>query len=495
MFFNSVEYAIFFTLVFFVFHLLPAKIRPIWLLVASYFFYANWNIKYTLLIFFVTVVTFVSAILISKLKCKLRLKQNLTKRNLRLSKTVLIITMVLCFGLLIYYKYANFLLRNINFIIGKINSKTFSTLDIILPVGISFYIFQAVGYVIDVYNGKTKVEKNILIYSLFVSYFPQLVAGPIERSKNLIHQLKNPAKLTSERLREGLFLILFGLFQKVVIADRIANIVDPVFSDFCNYTGIEISIAVLLFGIQIYCDFAGYSNIAIGSSRLLGVDLMLNFNAPYLASSVVDFWRRWHISLTSWFTDYLYIPLGGNRKGRLRKYINTLIVFLVSGAWHGASWNFVFWGAINGIMNIISSIRKEKKVKYNYSIFDKVANIVGTFILIDFSWLFFRAESLSNAFAMIRKSVGYIGVGPFLRGDSLDKVFGNASNLLLIIVVVSILICFDVIQNKKKGLYEFIGKQKIIYRWIIYLTLISFIVLFGAYGEEYEQVNFIYFQF
>lgn len=492
MIFNSVDYALFFAIVFGVYYVLPKKIRCVWLLLASYFFYANWNVKYTLLILSVTIVTYCASILISHINDD---TTNIKSRNAK-SKAVLIVALVLCFGLLIYYKYANFILTNINFIFSRIDgNKTFSLLNIILPVGISFYIFQAVGYVLDVYNGRIKAEKNILIYALFVSYFPQLVAGPIERSTNLLHQIKNPVELTSDRLREGLFFILFGLFQKIVIADRIANTVDPVFGNFNSYTGIEILISVMLFGIQIYCDFAGYSNIAIGSSEILGVDLMKNFKSPYLATSIIEFWRRWHISLTSWFTDYLYIPLGGNRKGRVRKYINTMIVFLVSGAWHGASWNFIFWGGLNGLMNIVSGIRKEKNGKRSLGTLDKIASIIGTFLFIDFSWLFFRAESLGTAFAMILKSLRYIGLGPFLRGESLDKVFGNATNLMILIIAISILTCFDIIQDKMNNIFTYISNQKGIYRWGIYLSIILLIVLFGAYGEEYEQVNFIYFQF
>lgn len=247
--------------------------------------------------------------------------------------------------ILFFFKYFDFVISNINSILYTLNIEIFEpAFDVILPVGISFYIFQAIGYIIDVYRGEIRAEKNFFKYALFVSFFPQLVAGPIERSKNLLHQIDVPQKFSFERMREGLLVMLWGYFLKIVIADRIAIFVDKVYGNYMLYEGIYLSVASILFAFQIYCDFAGYSIIAIGVAKILGFQLMENFNAPYLAQSVSDFWRRWHISLSSWFRDYVYIPLGGNRRGKGKRYVNLLVVFIISGLWHGANWNFVVWG-------------------------------------------------------------------------------------------------------------------------------------------------------
>lgn len=485
MLFNSISYAAFLAAVLGVNYIIPKKFRYIWLLISSYFFYGYFNVKYTALLFAITVITYLAALIIEKRDS--------------IKNQVMAISAIACFGVLIYFKYANFLISNIQVVLNKTGSgKELALLNIILPVGISFYIFQAMGYVIDVYRGKIAPEKNFLYYALFVAFFPQLAAGPIGRANSLIPQIHNPNEMTNDRLREGLFLILLGLWQKLLIADNITRFVDPVFNNYAKYTGLEIGMAVLMFGVQIYCDFAGYSNMAIGSAKLLGIDLMQNFAAPYLATSVVDFWKRWHISLTSWFTDYIYIPLGGNRKGNIRRYINIMIVFLVSGAWHGASWNFIFWGGLNGVFNIFSGIRARKKKENGIVAVSKVDEMfrrVGTFLLIDFSWLFFRAASLGTAFGMIRKSVGYIGLGPLLRGDSFEKIFGSSLNMFIVIASVALLFTFDAIQDKTKKLFSYISEQKAVWRWLVYIMLITAIVLFGAYGEGYSQNNFIYFQF
>lgn len=491
--FNSVDYCLFYLIVFFVYYIIPQKIRYIWLVAASYYFYCCYNVRYAYIIVSVTMISYFAALIINKLKSSKE-----TERNKRINKIVFVVAICMCFGFLLFYKYTNFLISNINFLLNIFNfGNKISVIDIVLPVGISFFTFQAVGYVVDVYRGVVTPENNLIRYALFLSFFPQLVAGPIERSFNLINQLREPQKMTNERLREGLFIILFGLWQKVLVADRVAGIVDKIFANFSEYTGIEMFIGVVLFGFQIYCDFSGYSNIAIGSAKLLGVDLMTNFRSPYLAKSVPEFWKRWHISLTSWFTDYLYIPLGGNKKGKVRQYINIIIVFLCSGLWHGAAWNYVFWGGLNGALNVISRVNKNRvESQYNpNNITDRIIRIIGTFLLIDFTWLFFRAPSLGSALSMIKKGIGYIGMGPFLRGDSFDKVFGNSLNLIIVLLSIIMLFILDLIQDKKGSILCYISNQHILIRWGTYLTLIMMIVLFGAYGEGYEQINFIYFQF
>lgn len=280
-------------------------------------------------------------------------KKEIDKKEL---KKKLVVAFSLCsnLGILAFFKYSNFAIDTLNGLLRVLHvAPVNARIDVVLPVGISFYTFQALSYTMDIYRDEIYHEKNFLKYALFVSFFPQLVAGPIERSKNLLKQINQKHDFDLSGVHSGLVLMLFGLFQKMVISDNVAIIVDKVYNDYKHYNGVALIFATILFAIQIYCDFGGYSNIAIGAARVMGFDLMENFNTPYLADSVTGFWKRWHISLTSWFRDYLYIPLGGNRKGKFRKYVNIMIVFLVSGLWHGASWHYVAWGGINGFYQIV----------------------------------------------------------------------------------------------------------------------------------------------
>lgn len=339
--FNSLQFLIFFPIVVLICFVIPKKIRYIWLLGASYYFYLCWNAKYALLILFSTIITWLSGILIKFVEGR---DWNNSK-IIRWKRIVVFLSLFVNLSSLFFFKYFNFICNNINMILGKIGfTLNIPAFDILLPVGISFYTFQALGYTIDVYRGDIYAEKNILKYALFVSFFPQLVAGPIERSKNLLKQINRPVLFNIENVRYGLFTMAYGLFLKLVMADRIAIIIDPILENYESYHGMIIAMCIVLFAFQIYCDFHGYTQIAIGSAKVLGYDLQENFNSPYLAINIKDFWRRWHISLTTWFTDYIYIPLGGNRKGKARKYINTIFVFLCSGLWHGASWAYVAWG-------------------------------------------------------------------------------------------------------------------------------------------------------
>lgn len=341
MLFNSLHFLVFFPIVVLFYFLLPRKVRYIWLLIASYYFYMCWNAKYILLIICSTIITYISGLLIEHVKgCKWN-----EVKILRWKKIFVAFSFVSNMSILFFFKYFDFVFDNINAIflhVGiELNKPQF---DILLPVGISFYIFQSLSYTMDVYRDEVYAEKNILRYALFLSFFPQLVAGPIERSKNLLKQINVPTDFHVEGVKHGLLTMAYGLVLKMVIADRIGTIIDPILSHYDYYNGMMTLACIVLFAFQIYCDFHGYTQIAIGSAEILGFHLQENFNAPYLASNIKDFWRRWHITLTSWFTDYLYIPLGGNRKGRLRKYINTLIVFLCSGLWHGADWGYIIWG-------------------------------------------------------------------------------------------------------------------------------------------------------
>ena len=393
MLFNSTEFMIFFPVTLILYWIFPNKYRYICLFIASYTFYMFWNPKYALLMGTSTVVTFLSGVLIEKLRYK---------------RTVVAFSFIINLAILIFFKYFDFLLQNINIVLSAFNIKLIEKpFDIILPVGISFYTFQALSYTIDVYRGEIKSEKNIIKYALFVSFFPQLVAGPIERSKNLLIQVDNLDKIKRfdyERITEGLLLMLFGYFQKMVIADRAAILVDTVFNSYYEYNSMALILAAVFFAIQIYCDFGSYSLIAIGTAKVMGINLMENFNTPYFARGIKEFWGRWHISLSTWFRDYLYIPLGGNRCSKFRKSFNILVTFLVSGLWHGANFTFIAWGAIHGIFHIIEELLKPIKEKYLNKFNVKtsafsflVLEIIITFIIVDLAWIFFRAETIHDA--------------------------------------------------------------------------------------------------
>lgn len=329
MLFNSLQFIIFLPVVVLAYYIVPDRFKSLWLLAASYFFYMCWNAAYLLLILFSTLVTFLCAISLE------HFGGSPGKRKL-----LLILSLVINLSILFFFKYFTFAAENLNSVFRHIGlALNVPVFDVLLPVGISFYTFQALGYTIDVYRGDIPAERNFVQYALFVSFFPQLVAGPIERSGNLLHQLSVPHRADFSNILDGVYLIIWGFFLKLVLADRIAIFVDSIYGPgYAEFTGWYVALAAVLFSFQIYCDFAGYSTIAMGSAKLLGIDLMENFNAPYLSASTPEFWRRWHISLSTWFRDYLYIPLGGNRRGKLRKYLNLLITFAVSGLWHGANW-------------------------------------------------------------------------------------------------------------------------------------------------------------
>lgn len=338
MIFNSISFAIFFPAVVLVYGLVPKRYRYIWLLITSYYFYMCWNPKYIILMIISTLITWWGGNIL--VKCQWKSKS--------FRKCVVAVCFICNIGILIFFKYFDFALSNINALLGKMGGTVIEKpFDVILPVGISFYTFQALSYILDVYRGRVEAEKNILKYALFVSFFPQLVAGPIERSENLlcqINDLPNKKIWDYERIVNGLILMIWGYFQKMVIADRVAIMVDTVFSSYYMFGSLELLMAAMGFAIQIYCDFASYSTIAIGAAQVMGFTLMENFQTPYFSRSIQEFWKRWHISLSIWFRDYLYIPLGGNRCSKLKKYRNLMVTFLVSGLWHGANWTYIFWG-------------------------------------------------------------------------------------------------------------------------------------------------------
>lgn len=500
MLFNSLEFSLFFPIVLLVYYIIPKKIKYIWLLIASYFFYMCWNVEYALLILTSTVITYISGLLLDFAKhSNANARNNLQKRNMKLIVAGSCITNL---GILCYFKYTNFFLRIISIIMGYIGvSFETPSFDILLPVGISFYTFQALSYTVDVYRGDTYAEKNFFRYALFVSFFPQLVAGPIERSKNLLVQLATPKKANFEKMRDGFLLMAWGYFLKIVLADRIAIFVDTVYEDVTKYQGCYLVVASILFAIQIYCDFAGYSTIAMGAAQILGIELMENFDAPYLSLSVGDFWRRWHISLTSWFKDYLYIPLGGSRKGTFRKYLNKMIVFLASGLWHGASFTFIIWGGLNGIYQVIGEMLEPIRVKMCKSLsinrdssVHQSIRMVCTFILVDLSWVFFRAPSTGQAITII-KSIFTIRNPRVLLDGSMYTCGLDIENFWLMIICIFILLFADICKNRGIRIRNIIQSQHWLFRAFFIALTISLIMLFGIWGPTYSANNFIYFQF
>ncbi len=406
--FNSWEFLLFYPAVALLYFVLPKKTKWIMLLIASYFFYMCYQAELVFLIVGTTLISWIASIIIEENDNKL------------IRRLCLTLTLVVCFGVLFFYKYFNFLSGSVTGLIEYFGGTPSSVeLDLILPVGISFYTFQTLSYVIDVYRGDVKCERNFFFYALFVSFFPQLVAGPIERPNNLMPQLKEAHKFDYDNFVKGGKHMLVGFFKKVCVADYIAVFVNSVYNNADEASALGIIIATLLFAVQIYCDFSGYTDIAIGCARIMGIKLMKNFDHPYTATSVKEFWSRWHISLSSWFKDYLYIPLGGNRRGKARQMFNVMVVFLVSGLWHGAAWTFVIWGALHGVFQVIGTLTWKKRNallgKMGFS--EKSVGVVllrrfMTVLLVSFAWLFFRANSMSDAAILLKKlfSTGW-GVG------------------------------------------------------------------------------------
>lgn len=453
-------------------YLCPKRARTIALLLLSFAFYCTWN---PVCLAFL-LVTIVSTFLAGRV---LEAKQG--------SKAVLALCLLLNLGILFGCKYWTMLFPGM-------------FLQTLLPVGISFYTLQALGYVIDCYKGRIKAERCFVSYALFVSFFPGITSGPIERGGNLLPQIHDMEhkKDCYENLRNGILILFWGYFLKLVLADRIAIVVNNVYSDPQQWKGTIVVLAVLLYSIQIYCDFAGYSAIAIGSARILGFRVMQNFAAPYLSASVGEFWRRWHISLSTWFRDYLYIPLGGNRKGFWRKNANLLIVFAVSGLWHGAGMTFLFWGFLHGVYQVIGTIWKATSIRATKgpatAPFSRCLwKTAGTFLLVSFAWIFFRAESFDVALEIIR-CMGGITLWQLTDG-SLLKLGLDTPNWILMALGILILLLRDLCVRKGISLRRQILQQELWLRWLLYIGVILLILVCGVWGPGYDAATFIYSQF
>ena len=491
MLFNSVSFFVFFPVVLAVYYLVPRGLKQVWLLAASYYFYMSWNAKYAVLIFISTIVTYGSGLLLGR-----------TNNTVPRKKIIVAGCFLINLGILFVFKYFNFAVTVLAGALEKAHLQVaLPQIDVLLPVGISFYTFQALSYTMDVYRNDVAPEKDFVRYALFVSFFPQLVAGPIERSKNLLWQLKEPKPFDFGKASEGTLLMIWGYFLKVVIADRIAVFVDTVYGNVESYRGYLIVAATVLFAFQIYCDFYGYSAIATGAARFLGIELMENFDAPYLSSSPAVFWRRWHISLTTWFRDYLYVPLGGSRKGEKRSRINKMIVFLVSGLWHGASFAYIVWGGLNGLYQIIEEVsapareRTARALHVNRSSFGyRVTAGIVTFALVDFSWIFFRAGNWTMAkktvYCMITEHNPWV-----LFDGSLYRCGLDEKNVHLMLFSLAILLFADICKRRGIRIRDRIRAQDTWCRQVVIAFGIVAILVFGAWGTMYNANSFIYFRF
>ena len=405
--------------------------------------------------------------------------------------------MFIDFGLLFIFKYLGFMNDTLLALFG--DNWPIKTLNIILPMGISFYTFQAASYTIDVYRGTIKPERHFGIFALFVMFFPQLVAGPIERSENLLPQFYEKHKFDFERIISGLRIMMWGFFKKIVIADRAATAVNAIYNSAQSYSGLYLVIATGLFAFQIYCDFSGYSDIAKGCARVLGFRLMDNFKNPYLSGSIKEFWRRWHISLSTWFMDYIYIPLGGNRAGKLKKYRNLIVTFLISGLWHGANWTFVLWGGIHGIYQVVGQMTygfrtKVKKALHIYDSFiGKLMSAIVTFGLVCIGWVLFRANTISDAF-YIFEHLETAFTGWWNMQYIYEVITGLGLNIFELIVTSTAIIFLMATEMLcgSKPVYDVIEKKNVVVRIIFYLITAAFILSAGVF---YEAGAFIYFQF
>lgn len=483
MFFNSIDFAIFFPLVF-IFYWLVAKnlvLRNILILVSSYVFYGWWDWRFLILIVISSLVDFIIG---QKLYKSEKIKQR---------KGLLLISLFVNLGFLFYFKYANFFIETFvdSFMFfGK--ELEVSTLNIILPVGISFYTFQTLSYTIDIYRKQLEPTKNWLAFFSFVAFFPQLVAGPIERASHLLPQFYKTYKFNYDQVKSGLLLMAFGLFKKMVIADRAAIIVNQVYNNPTDYYGYETILATVLFAFQIYCDFSGYSDIAIGAARTMGFDLMKNFDSPYFSKSITEFWRRWHISLSTWFRDYVYIPLGGSRNGKYKTYANLFIVFVVSGLWHGAAMTFVIWGAIHGAIIVLEKALSKARSKIFTSktrFLNSVITVPLTFFIVCFAWVFFRANSFDDAILIITNSMHFqdFSLESLLTPDYDKREF------LVLIVAIIVLLLKEVIDRHDIWIDK-LPKVNFIFRWMVYIIIGLSIVYYGQYGDD-TPAEFIYFQF
>lgn len=483
MLFNSIQFLLFLPIVFFGYWFVFKRlhIQNLFIVAASYVFYGLWDWRFLFLIFFTSLISFYSGKIIYNQKSN------------RIRKQIVALNLILNLGILLYFKYFNFFIGSLKILLEQFGFQLdWFTLEILLPVGISFYTFQAISYSIDVYRGKINPTNDFVAFLAFVSFFPQLVAGPIERSTNLLPQFLKSRHFNYKESIIGCRRILWGFFKKIVIADNCAYMANIIFDSPESCNGSMLVLGAVFFTFQIYGDFSGYSDIAIGTSKLFGINLMQNFHYPYLSRSIPEFWRRWHISLNKWFIDYIYIPLGGSRKGNIKTVRNILIVFLISGLWHGAAWTFIVWGAYHGILSVIYRFGMREHIKSSIiaehskipSIYE-LGGMILTFILVVIGWIIFRAESLPEAF----KYIYLIFTTNWFEAPYSANSIGYTQLCCTLFFIASLYI-IEFVQRKKEYALDLRNCHTKILRWVIYLTITLVIMIFAGTREQ-----FIYFQF
>ena len=471
MIFNSFNFIVMFPLIFLLYYAIPAKYskaRNMFLLIVSYLLYLQWKPVYALILLGVTAVTYYSALLVEKTKHP---------------KRILTAGVLLALLPLLFFKYFNFINDSISDLLSVVGLNFhLQGLNWAIPVGISFFTFQALGYLWDVYYKRQKAEGDFLTYALFVSFFPSILSGPINKASLIIPQLKSLRPYFDYgKAVEGLKMLLWGMFMKVVVADRIALYVDKVLPDYMHYTGTSCFVASILYSVQIYADFAGYSLMAIGVGKVLGLELTENFRRPYFAVSVTDFWHRWHISLSTWLKDYVYIPMGGSRCSKVRNFWNIFVTFLVSGIWHGANWTFIVWGCMHGIYQIIEKMLGQQKC--NYGRLGKTVKILVTFLLVNFAWIFFRMPTLADACGVIARIFDFsLPMKPFIV---------NNTETLLSVMGLSMLFIKDYFDEYHPNSFTLFDNQRFWLRWGAYIVIFIMIMLTGVFGaDQFIYVNF-----
>lgn len=471
MIFNSFNFIVLFPLIFLLYYAIPAKyakVRNLFLLIVSYLLYLQWKPVYALILLGITVVTYYAAIAVERAKRP---------------KGILIVGVMLALLPLVFFKYFNFINDSISYALSLVGLNFhLAGLNWAVPIGISFFTFQALGYLWDVYYKRDKAEHDFLIYALFVSFFPSILSGPINKASLVIPQLRHLRPYFDySKAVEGLKMLLWGMFMKVVVADRVALYVDTVLPSYENYTGLSCFVASLLYSVQIYADFAGYSLMAIGVGKVLGFELTENFRRPYFAVSVSEFWHRWHISLSTWLKDYVYIPLGGSRCSKMRSYWNIFVTFLVSGIWHGASWTFIVWGCMHGICQIIEKMLGQQKCNYGW--LGKSVKIIVTFLLVNFAWIFFRMPTLADACGVIARIFD-----PTLP---LTVYMNSFTSTAFIAFGLTMLIVKDLSDEFFPEKLHLFDNKNIYIRWCSYLFIIVSIMLVGVFSaDQFIYANF-----
>lgn len=481
----SLRFICFFVIVFVFYYMISPKYQYIWLLAASLFFYGSRSKKCLIVLLAFTAITYFSAALMQK-------------KN----KDICLWCGITCsIGLLCLFKFWKIWAEGLRYFFHITDGDTGGIITIIVPVGLSFFVLQAVGYLVDVYKGKTTVERNFAKYALFVSFFPSILSGPIERSHNLLEQIRKGTHFSYETVKSGFCLMLWGYVMKLLIANRLAQIVDAAFEDYAAQTGATLLIAVILYGIQLYADFAGYSCIAVGLSKTLGFHLIENFRQPYFSRSIREFWGRWHISLSSWLRDYVYIPLGGSRCSKFRGYLNLLLTFLVSGLWHGTGWQYMVWGGLHGLYQIFSkmtvTIRNKAtsklKIDTGHSSCHLLQSVI-TFILVDFAWLFFRAPSLKEALSILRSIVFDLQLGNTIA-NKLYLVGYSINRFWLLLIEIAILFAVDCMHENKISIIGWLDARNRALRWGVYVFVCMALIVGIIHDFGLDSSTFIYTQF